>query len=61
MFNTGGQIHPGEGVGEAHKRLRKVVPAWTGDREPGPDLEAAVRLVESGGLADLAVPADRRS
>ncbi len=61
LFNTGGTIHPGEGVGEAHKRLRKVVPAWTGDREPGPDLEAAIQLVESGALADLAVPVDRRS
>jgi histidine ammonia-lyase len=60
LFNTGGQIHPGEGVAEAHKRLRVVVPPWTGDREPGPDLEAAIHLVASGELADLAVPADRR-
>ena len=33
--------------------------AWERDREPGPDLEAATRLVHSGELAVLAQGADR--
>jgi len=39
-----------------------VVPAWTRDREPGPDLEAVTRLVHDGALAELAIPdgADRQ-
>jgi histidine ammonia-lyase len=44
---------PGLGVAEAHDRVRAVVPAWTRDREPGPDLDAATRLVHDGGLVDL--------
>jgi histidine ammonia-lyase len=49
---------PGAGVAEARTRIRRVVPAWTGDREPGPDLEAVTRLVREGALVDLANPAD---
>ena len=48
---------PGEGVAEAHARVRAVVPRLEGDREPGPDLAAAAELVRSGSLADLAEPA----
>jgi histidine ammonia-lyase len=46
---------PGAGVAAAHAAIREVVPPWAGDREPGPDLEAATRLVREGRLADLAV------
>jgi histidine ammonia-lyase len=44
---------PGAGVAAAHARVRAVVPAWTRDREPGPDLDAATRLVHGGALVDL--------
>jgi histidine ammonia-lyase len=47
---------PGEGVAEAHRRIRAVVPRLEGDREPGPDLAAAVELVRDGSLADLVEP-----
>jgi histidine ammonia-lyase len=45
---------PGTGVSEAHARLREQVPFLAGDREPGPDLAATLRLVEQGALVDLA-------
>jgi histidine ammonia-lyase len=48
---------PGEGVAEAHRRIRAVVPRLEGDREPGPDLAAALELVHNGSLADLVEPA----
>lgn len=48
---------PGEGVAEAHRRIRAVVPRLHGDREPGPDLAATTELVVTGALADLAGPA----
>jgi histidine ammonia-lyase len=44
---------PGEGVAEAHRRVRARVAALAGDREPGPDLAAALALVHEGALADL--------
>jgi histidine ammonia-lyase len=47
---------PGAGVAEAHLRIRAVVDHLDGDREPGPDLEAALELVRSGTLAELAEP-----
>jgi histidine ammonia-lyase len=47
---------PGAGVAAAHAAIRAVVQPWDGDREPGPDLEAATRLVHGGALAMLAVP-----
>ncbi len=47
---------PGAGVAEAHARIRRVVRTLDGDREPGPDIAAAVGLVRSGALADLADP-----
>ncbi|HLX34702.1 MAG TPA: histidine ammonia-lyase [Candidatus Limnocylindrales bacterium] len=54
---TGGNRAPGRGVAIAHEMVRSVVPAWTADRESGPDIAAAVRLVRSATFADLAVPA----
>jgi histidine ammonia-lyase len=45
---------PGAGVAEAHARVRAVIDRLESDREPGPDLEAAFRLVHDGALVDLA-------
>jgi histidine ammonia-lyase len=47
---------PGAGVAEALVRFRQRVAPLAEDREPGPDLAAALALVHSGALADLAVP-----
>jgi histidine ammonia-lyase len=47
---------PGGGVAAAHRAIREVSPPWTGDREPGPELEAVTRLVREGRLAPLASP-----
>jgi histidine ammonia-lyase len=44
---------PGSGVAEAHRRIRAVATRVLGDREPGPDLAAATRLVRDGALVDL--------
>jgi histidine ammonia-lyase len=49
---------PGAGVAAAHEQIRAVVPPWTRDREPGPDLEAVTRLVHDGALAVLAPQAN---
>ena len=46
-------VQPGAGVADALGRIRAVVRTWDADREPGPDIEAATRLVHDGGLADL--------
>jgi len=47
---------PGAGVAAAHAAIRDVVRPWDGDREPGADLEAIVRLVREGRLSRLAAP-----
>ncbi len=47
---------PGTGVAQAHARVRAVIERLERDREPGPDLEAAFRLVHDGALVDLATP-----
>lgn len=47
---------PGVGVREAHALVRSVIPHLDHDREPGPDIEAALRLVRDGRLAVLADP-----
>jgi histidine ammonia-lyase len=44
---------PGRGVRDAHSRVREHVAHLDRDREPGPDLTAAVALVRSGALVDL--------
>ena len=44
---------PGAGVLEAHRRLRERIPFLAEDREPGPDLAAALALVHEGALVDL--------
>lgn len=45
---------PGEGVAEAHRRIREKVAFLAEDREPGPDMAALLALVHAGALADLA-------
>jgi histidine ammonia-lyase len=49
---------PGRGVEEAHARVRTAIARLEHDREPGPDLSAAWRIVGEGLLVDLAVPPD---
>jgi histidine ammonia-lyase len=49
-------LRPGRGVDEAQSRVRAVIPRLEHDREPGPDIAAAERLVSEGQLADLAMP-----
>ncbi len=44
---------PGKGVEAAQAAIRAVIPRLDGDREPGPDLGAALRLVRSGELTNL--------
>ncbi|MGH2407756.1 MAG: histidine ammonia-lyase [Candidatus Limnocylindrales bacterium] len=44
---------PGAGVLAAHLRLRERVPHLETDRDPGPDIEAAIDIVRSGDLLDL--------
>ncbi len=44
---------PGAGVAEAHRRIRAAVARLDRDREMGPDIEAATRLVRAGALVDL--------
>ncbi|HTC85485.1 MAG TPA: histidine ammonia-lyase [Candidatus Acidoferrum sp.] len=46
----------GEGVREAHARIRARIAHLGVDREPGADLTAAMALVHDGVLADLATP-----
>ena len=52
----GAHVLPGAGVAEAHALVRAVVRPWEGDHEPGPDIEAATRLVRDGRLVHLAMP-----
>ena len=47
---------PGEGVEAARRRIRDRIEPLGEDREPGPDLAAALALVHDGTLADLAGP-----
>jgi len=48
-----GAPRPGAGVAEAHGRIRAVIAALEADREMGPDIAAATRLVRTGALVDL--------
>jgi histidine ammonia-lyase len=46
-------LRPGEGVAEAHRRLRARVAHLDGDRDPGPDIGDATHLVRAGAFLDL--------
>ena len=50
---TAGTPRPGDGVAEAHRRIRARVRHLENDREPGPDLAAGLDIVRSGALVDL--------
>jgi histidine ammonia-lyase len=52
-YRIGRVGRPGAGVLEAHRRLRERVGHRDSDRDPGPDIEAALELVRGGGLVDL--------
>jgi histidine ammonia-lyase len=56
-FRVHDGIRPGEGVAEAHRRLRERVAHVATDRDPGPDIRAALELIRSGAFLDL-VPAN---
>ncbi len=45
---------PGNGVAAAHQRIRQRIARLDEDREPGPDLTAALSIVHDGALAELA-------
>jgi histidine ammonia-lyase len=49
-------IRAGAGVTAAHDRIRAVITRLDHDREPGPDIAAATKLVRDGALVDLAGP-----
>jgi histidine ammonia-lyase len=52
--NNGATVpEPGAGVREVHRRIRERVAHLAEDREPGPDLAAALELVRAGALAEL--------
>ena len=59
MDAAGSAAVPGEGVAEAHRRIRERVAPLGDDREPGPDLAAMLALVHAGVVADLAVDSPR--
>jgi histidine ammonia-lyase len=44
---------PGDGVVEAHRRIRERIAHLGADREPGADLASAFSLVRDGALVDL--------
>lgn len=48
---------PGAGVAEAHRLLREVVGHLGSDREPGPDIAAALELVHGANLVGLVAEA----
>jgi histidine ammonia-lyase len=50
-------IQPGVGVAEALRLVRARIAHLDADREPGPDLAAAVAMVRGSELADLAAQA----
>jgi histidine ammonia-lyase len=52
----GAAARPGAGVAEAHAGIRARITPLESDREPGPDLAAAMELVRDGALANLARP-----
>jgi histidine ammonia-lyase len=53
-FRLATGLRPGLGVAEAHARLRARVGHLDSDRDPQPDLAAAIEIVRTGGLVDLA-------
>ncbi|HUR16370.1 MAG TPA: histidine ammonia-lyase [Candidatus Limnocylindrales bacterium] len=52
-FRLATGLRAGAGVGDAHARIRARVAHLDDDRDPQPDLRAAIELVRSGALVDL--------
>ena len=55
-FRVESGVRPGEGVADAHARLRRRVAHLETDRDPGPDILAATEIVRRGELVDLCPP-----
>jgi histidine ammonia-lyase len=55
-FRMTAALSPGAGVAEAHRRVRERVRHLREDRDPAPDIETALALVQSGALVDLLPP-----
>jgi histidine ammonia-lyase len=53
-FRLATGLRPGLGVAEAHARLRARVGHLDSDRDPQPDLAAAIEIVRTAALVDLA-------
>ena len=53
-FRLASGLRAGAGVRDAHARIRARVAHLDDDRDPQPDLRAAMDLVRSGALVDLA-------
>ncbi len=52
-FRMAEGARPGAGIAEAHGRLRERVAHLDTDRDPGPDIAAALELVRGGAFLDL--------
>ncbi|MDP8905041.1 MAG: histidine ammonia-lyase [Chloroflexota bacterium] len=52
-FRLGGGHRPGAGVDAAYRFLRERIPHLETDREPGPDIDAALELVHGAHLLEL--------
>ncbi len=52
-FRLAGGVAPGIGVAEAHRLVREQVRHLGDDRDPQPDIAAALELVQAGALAGL--------
>ncbi|MEA2622873.1 MAG: histidine ammonia-lyase [Chloroflexota bacterium] len=52
-FRIERRAEPGSGAAEAHRRVRARVDHLGNDRDPGPDIQAAVDIVRGGRLLDL--------
>jgi len=52
-FRLADGLEPGAGVAQAHTRLRQRVEHLRQDRDPGPDIAAALELVRRASLVDL--------
>jgi histidine ammonia-lyase len=52
-FRTAGGVEPGVGVADAHALVRAKVGHLASDRDPQPDLAAAIEIVRTGALVHL--------
>jgi histidine ammonia-lyase len=52
-FRIAKGLRPGEGVEEAHRRIRERVDHLENDRLQAPDIDAALEVVRSGTLLEL--------